>query len=88
MLPGLLIRGIVDDADIDRIDAAALSLETAVGGRLQEVASNLRKTALDVGAALEAFSSSPDDVSRAGALAAVRALRALMQQAPKTVMLP
>jgi hypothetical protein len=87
-LPGSLLRGQLEEAAIECIDNAAL--DTIVGENLllRNVAAKLRGAATGAGAALENYSLSPDDSSRLQAFAKITALRLMMQQAPKTVILP
>jgi len=88
MLPGLLLDGWLGDSVITSLNLLALDSIVGEGFRLGDAATNLRRRKEETQIALENYARSPQDASRQRAFTKVMALRSMLQQLPRNVILP
>lgn len=88
LLPGLLLRGWLDDKAVERIDTVTLNTVVGENLLLRNVATEIRGSAEGARSALGKYSSSPSNASRSQAFSKVMTLRIILQQSPKNVVLP
>lgn len=88
LLPGLLLRGFLDPPDIESINRAALHCDAIPGLMLQDVISEAGRLGFSASVALQAYASEANAENRLAAFDQVMKLRRLLQQLPRSVVLP